>query len=399
MNGRRDRVAAGEAREIEKALLEWIDVAPAGFVVEGETRAARYGLDADAACATETRFEALALGLFAHQYARVPMYREYARLLGVSPSCIHTSQEIPALPLDAFKRTRIATFQPGCEAAVFATSGSTQGGPGKLHLDRLELYDRSLERGFRHHVLPDGASLRMLVLAPDWSEAPHSSLAYMLARVRARWGAAGSRVLVQKGVLRWQELRLELERGRDGGTPLCLLGTALFWAEVLDTCARARFDVALPAGSRVFETGGYKGRRRALARSALCDALERHLGIPASHVVSEYGMTEMASQFYTMSLRDAIAGRSYRFDGRWSYPAWLRPRLVDAETGRCVALEAADEVGLLAHHDLANLCSVSHLMTGDLGEPNGASFVLRGRAPRADARGCGLADESREVRA
>lgn len=378
--------------QLERALLEWIETAPAGFVAAGTTRGARYGLEAAAAARLEARFEDLALAIFAHQFDHVAVYRAYALARGASPSRVRTSREVPPLPVAAFKRTRVATFPPAGDRAVFATSGTSTGERGRLHLDRLELYDRSLERAFRHHVLPDGACLRMLVLAPDRSEAPESSLAYMLARVRALYGGPGSCVLVRDGRLSWNDLRRELEGARSDAAPVCLLGTTLFWAEVLDICARQRFAVELPAGSRVFETGGPKGRRRTVARRSLLAAVLRHLGIPASHVVGEYGMTEMASQLYTTSL--AVPGAA---PGGWSYPAWLRPRLVDAASGACVDLESARETGLLAHQDLANLCSVAHLLTADLGRPRGVSFDLVGRAPQAEARGCGLADESRRI--
>jgi hypothetical protein len=80
-------------------------------------------------------------------------------------------------------------------------------------------------------------------------------------------------------------------------------------------------------------------------------------------------------------------------DDVWSHPAWLRPRLVDTESGALCELEAAREIGLLAHHDLANRGSVAHLLTADLGRPRAGSFDLAGRCPRAEPRGCGLVSE------
>jgi hypothetical protein len=123
--------------------------------------------------------------------------------------------------------------------------------------------------------------------------------------------------------------------------------------------------------------------------------------VPASHVVSEYGMTELGSQYYTLSLRAALLGAGAAGGGAdaaaeptvWSAPAWLRPRLVHAASGQAVDVHEAREPGLLAHHDLANRATVAHWLTADLGEPLRGSFVLRGRSGGAERRGCGLVFE------
>ena len=385
-----------EARRLESQLLEWIAVAPAGFAGSGATRAARYGLEAAAASELERRFESLALDLFAFQFERIPVYRGYCQALDRTPSRVRRSLDVPALPVDAFRRVRVAAFPAQEEVRAFRTSGTTGDDSGTLHLDGLELYDLALERGFEHHVLPDRETIRMLVLVAHPDEAPHSSLSYMLERVRRRWGAPGSGTLFRDGEVRWHELRAALETGRDAREPVCLLGTAFGWVHVLDAAARESFRVELAPGSRLFETGGYKGRSRELARADLVAAIERTFAIPSSHVVSEYGMTEMGSQLYSTSLRQALLGEP-PLAAAWSYPAWLRPRIVDSESGAPRELEEALHVGLLAHHDLANRAAVAHLLTADLAAPRGASFELRGRCPRADLRGCGLVHEEGSV--
>ena len=389
-------IGDAEAQRLEADLLEWIARAPAGFVAPGSNRAERYGLDPAAALDLERRFEALALALFVFQYERIPVYRDYCRALDRTPSRVGCSRDVPALPVEAFKRARVAAFSADREVASFRTSGTTGAGAGVLHLDGLALYDLALERGFAHHVLPDRETIRMLVLVAHPAEAPHSSLSYMLERARRRWGADGSATLFRDGRVRWPELRAALEDGCAAREPVCLLGTAFGWVSVLDRCIREGLRVALPPGSRVFETGGYKGRTRELSRSDLYGAIERHLGIPQSHVVSEYGMTEMGSQLYTTSLRAALCAEES--GGRtWSYPGWLRPRIVDSESGLPVDLEDAVDTGLLAHQDLANRSGVAHVLTADLALPRGPSFELRGRCPRADLRGCGLVHETGSV--
>ena len=133
--------------------------------------------------------------------------------------------------------------------------------------------------------------------------------------------------------------------------------------------------------------------RLGLANIVTLLALVEHtFGVPASHVVGEYGMTELASQYYTTSLRAVLVGTP--LDDVWSHPAWLRPRIVDAETGAALDPATARETGLLAHHDLASRGSVAHVLTADLAQPARGSFVLAGRSRDAGWRGCGLAYES-----
>lgn len=391
-----------ETRRLDAALLDWIDTVPAGFTSAGRTRAECYGLEQRAFDAMEQRFETLALDLFAYQFERVEVYGAYARALGRTPNSVRRAHDVPALPVEALRRTRVAGFPQAAACAQFHTSGTT-GAPGVLHLDSLALYDLALSRGFAHHVIPDLDRMHILLLAPAWQETPHSSLAYMLERVRQRWGTPRSDSYVRGGRLRWPELQRTLAHAVASDEPVCILGTAFALVEMLEACEQTGGSVCLPPGSRVFETGGMKGRRRELSRARLRHELEQHLGVPASHVVSEYGMTELASQYYTLSLRLALLGDANRAPAIadttewWSAPMWLHPRIMDAETGACRRAESPGDPGLLTHHDLGNRSSVAHVLCADLGAPRGASFELRGRCPRADLRGCGLVDEHRSA--
>jgi hypothetical protein len=383
----------GEARRLDEALRQWIEAVPAGFQTQAPDAAARYGITAARLRALDSQFEQLALELFAYQYERVPLYGAYARALQRHPSQVRRAVDVPALPVEALRHARVAAFPEAHEAWRFHTSG-TRGRPGVLHLDSLQLYDLILERGFAHHVVPDVESIRMLLLVPTLKEVPHSSLGYMLDRVRQRWGTRRSAHYVRQGELQWPSLRRELSQAVEAGEPLCLLGTTFALVGLLDASAQEGWRVELPQGSRIFETGGTKGRTREIQRAELLRALEETLGVPSTHVVSEYGMTELASQYYTLSLRLALQGHAPEARGQtWSAPFWLRPRLVEADTGACVDVEEARDVALLAHHDLGNRCSVAHWLTADLAVPWQGSFRLQGRAPQSEARGCGLVHE------
>jgi hypothetical protein len=382
-----------ETRAIDAALRQWIENVPAGFQASSSSAAERFGLTAEGLMTLEAQFEKLALDLFAYQFERVPLYRAYARAQGRTPSQVRRAAQVPALPVEALRRERVASFAAAHEVKQFRTSGTT-GAPGVLHLDSLALYDLTLARGFAHHVVPDVDRIRLMLLLPGPEESPHSSLTYMLERVRQRWGTRESRFYIVGGQLSWPELRRDLWQAAASQEPVCLAGTTFALVSLLDTCAQQAWRVELPAGSRIFETGGTKGRTREIARSELLRSLHATLGVPTAHVVSEYGMTELASQYYTLSLRAALLGKPLSESApTWSSPFWLRPRLVEAESGEALDVSEAADIGLMTHHDLGNRGTVAHWLTADLASPWRGSFLLHGRAPHAEARGCGLVHE------
>lgn len=379
--------ADAEAARLDALLLDFIAHAPAGFTGSGPTLALRYGLGDAEFARVQQQFEGLAVALYEYQIERVAPYRAFAAARPVP----HCARQIAALPVDAFKRARIAGFPPAAGNLEFHTSGTTAGQSGVLYLDSPLLYDAALERAFRHHVLPDHDRMRMLILVGSRAEMPHSSLAYMLDRVCNRWGAPGSAAFVRDGAVEWRALGEALRGAERDGEPVCLLGTAFAWVQVLEHCAREQFRVRLPAGSRLMETGGYKGRSRELSRDELYAGFTARLGLPPTHIVSEYGMTELGSQYYTTGLRAALLHEPLAAE--WSHPAWLRPRVLDSASGQMQDLDMFEGLGLLAHHDLANRGSVAHVLTADLAAVHAGRFQLSGRCPRASMRGCGLVYE------
>ena len=110
---------------------------------------------------------------------------------------------------------------------------------------------------------------------------------------------------------------------------------------------------ALPPGSRLMDTGGYKGRSRELPQAELY-ALARRLrsACRATTCVNMYGMTEHSTQFLDAVLRNRVCGLAApRYK---TVPPWARTRVLDPDTLR----RAAGQLGLLCHYDLANRASV-----------------------------------------
>jgi hypothetical protein len=301
---------------------------------------------------TRDDFSALALEVFAFQFERNAAYRAFCKRKERTPDCITHWTEIPAVPACAFKQLALTCFPPDDAVVEFRTSGTTQGCSGRHLFKTLELYDAALASNFAEHLFPDGARMPLLSLVPD---DPQSSLAYMIRKLGARF----------------------VEQLEPASEPVCVLGTAFHFLKLFDE----GIQLQLPAGSRAMETGGFKGRTREVTKPELYEMFEKHLGIPPTHVINEYGMTELSTQFYDETMRVG-----HRSDVKHS-PPWARVHVIDPQTDE----EAQPGVpGLFRIYDLANLWSVMCLQTEDLGVSDGNGFILFGRAPGATPRGCSL---------
>jgi hypothetical protein len=173
---------------------------------------------------------------------------------------------------------------------------------------------------------------------------------------------------------------------------LTLLGTAFSFVHLLDHLVEKKLRFRLSPGSLAMETGGYKGRSRALPKTELHALITELLGIPAANIVCEYGMSELSSQAYDRNLSafnpqlsTLNSQRAFRF------PPWARVQIISPETGREVA---EDETGLLRVFDLANVFSVMAIQTEDLAIRRTGGFELIGRAEAAEPRGCSLMADS-----
>ncbi len=153
--------------------------------------------------------------------------------------------------------------------------------------------------------------------------------------------------------------------------------------------------LALPAGSRLMDAGGYKGRSREVGRHEFVALASSMIGVPPRSVVNLLGMTEMASQIYDRVDEDGTTRAK-------APPGWVRTEVVDPRrTGPDGPEPVADgEVGLLRHLDLANVERPAMIQSEDMGrrvasgrsgEPDG--FEILGRVKGAEPRGCSLSVE------
>lgn len=381
-----------ELASFARRLSDWIRSAPLQT-----TAGAVFAPSAEA----ERQFNALALELFALQFAANPAYRKLCQARGARPDTVTHWTQVPPVPAAAFKELQMTCLPPERRARVFESSGTTGRATSRHFHDAtsLALYELSAWRWFSVHVTPDanrrGLRWRGLFLTPPPERAPRSSLAHMFEVVRRELGL-GAEVFVGRaardGV--W-ELDVEaalrvLSDASERGEPVLALGTAFSFVHLLEALEARALRLALPSGSRVMETGGYKGRARELPRGELHARISERLGMPAGNIICEYGMCELSSQAYDGVAGNAASGISAAGGAparRFRFPPWARALVVSPETGGEVAV---GETGLLRVFDLANVFSVMAVQTEDLAVQHQEGFELLGRAVNAEPRGCSL---------
>jgi hypothetical protein len=365
------------------------------------SRAAELALESDALHARVRAFAngaqgddfeslALAIARFQARYSR-----GFARLVGERP--LERLEQIPSVPTDAFRLTRVAVHAAEQDVARFVTSGTT-GSERGTHAFRTTATYAELSLAFGRRALTShGRRPTVVALADLPGERPSSSLGFMIEHFaqgldgRALDGgpfqpSASDRYLLRASGVDCEGLRRAAAIARERNEPLLVLATSFALVALIDGLGSERLP--LPAGSAVMQTGGYKGRSRELEPRVLRQTLAGALEIHENSLVTEYGMTELSSQLYEGTLEGAELRAP-----PWTLlePPWLRVVPVDPET---LSPVAPGQVGLARFIDLANVDSAVAILTRDLVRRNELGIELLGRAPGALPRGCSLAVEA-----
>ncbi len=333
----------------------------------------------------EAEFDDLAIAIFDYQLRYAPAYAAYCAGYGLSPSALPTTwRAIPPLPARAFKEAAIAAFPSDRAELLFESSGTTLGAPSRHYIENRRLYDASLLAGFERAMLGDGARLRYLLLVPNPAQRPHSSLGYMMGRVAAQFGDGETGWYLDEDRLLLDAFTADIGDACARAQPLCIATTAFSLLHLIEAFEERGVTITLPAGSRIMETGGFKGRERSVAREELYARAMRTFGIAAESILAEYGMSELCSQYYDLPGSERhVAEAIHRVK---IAPPWLRTRVLDEREREC----APGTIGALAHIDLANRSSCLAVLTEDLGAAVDEGIVLLGRESGAALRGCSL---------
>jgi hypothetical protein len=335
-------------------------------------------------------FEELALEVFAYQFAAVPLYRALCESVAATPRQVNSFAGIPFASTVAFKHAFIAN---SCEADApralsFKTSGTTKGydSRGIHRVPWPEIYRLSAVKHLRRMLFPDNRRIPLLALHPGADRMPESSLSWMVSWCLEEFGepsslrAASPKELDCEAAIRF--LRLAETRN----DPIGLLGTTAAFARLFE--ALRGQQLKLPNRSRMMDTGGPKGQTVPLKDHEVRKLALSLLGIEPDLVINEYGMTELCSQLYDLTAFNSA--RSAQMPRLKLPPAWMRPVAIDPMTLRHLP---DGRIGLMAFFDLANVGSISAIMTEDFGYTANGTVGILGRAAAGDPRGCALAIE------
>ena len=338
------------------------------------------GVDGDAA-----PFDALALDLFAWQYANNAPYRQFCDAKGSHPDQVDHWSRIPAFPTESFKTELVMSFP--AEQAVMAqlTSGTTANQRGQIFRDEIgkELVFAANRAMTAAWLFPDfaaGQRCRILILAPSPQMAPSMGMAIGMEQTRVHFGTPDSRFLLEHSGLDIKGLVTALSESEANGVPVAMIGSTSAFVFFMQACRKKGLRFALPDGSRIGDGGGYRGRFGELTQEDYFALAADVLGIPATHCVNVLGMAETATNYFDSVLRHAVlptstftTGKRLRFT-----PPWARTQAVHRET-----LEPLPhgEIGLLRHFDVANLPTVIAVQTDNLGYTDASGgFQIVGRA-------------------
>lgn len=317
-------------------------------------------------------FDPLAAEVARFQARHVPGYARLCRARGVDPER-DAPRALPAVPTDAFRMTRVASFPASLDAAVFRTSGTTSGERGAHPMRTLATYHAAAMSGARPLFSPFGARVPIVALATD---ADDSSLSRMLRWFVEERGAEGSCFVPP------DEPELAREVLSRSEEPVLVLGTAFAYVHLVD----AGHALPLPAGSRAMQTGGFKGRTREVSADALRTMIATMFELPRDEVVGEYGMTELTSQLWATK-ETGSTERAWRYQP----PHWLRVVACDPST---LSPLPSGQPGIARFEDLGNVESAWAIQTADevMVDAEGGVEIF-GRLAGATPRGCSLAVE------
>lgn len=312
---------------------------------------------------TQDEFTKTAINVFNFQAANNKVYKQFIDLLNIDVKEVKQLHDIPFLPVSFFKSHTVVSNNEPIQA-TFTSSGTTGTEPSKHLVTDLSIYEESYNKGFSlFYGLPKDYCI--IALLPSYLERTGSSLIQMCQGLIEQSDHPKSGFYLNQ----YDELAALINELEAKGQKTLLIGVSF---ALLDLISLYTFSLK---HTIVMETGGMKGRREELTRSALHELLGNGFGVDKIH--SEYGMTELLSQAYSKG------------DGVFSCPPWMQILLRD--TTDPFAYVDKGKSGGVNIIDLANINSCSFIATQDIGRilPDG-NFEILGRFDHSDVRGCNL---------
>ena len=294
---------------------------------------------------------------FNFNYNNCKLYRNYCNSINKKNINNHKLTDIPFLPIEFFKNHKIKTDR-GKTSRVFFSSGTT-GKKSKHYVQDLKVYDQSLLYSFKY-AFGDPQNFHFLGITPDPSKRKNSSLIYMIDKLQ--------KFSKNEGFFsaNFQSFKLNIKKYKNSNKKIIIYGLSHL---LLDFVENEKFNLK---DFIIIETGGMKGNREEIEKRKLHEILSDGFG--TDKVYSEYGMTELLSQSY--SLKNEL----------FVPPPWKRILIRDFNDPFKIKKSGR---GILNIIDLANINSCCFISTQDVGEVFlDGSFKIYGRSNESDVRGC-----------
>ncbi len=319
---------------------------------------------------SQKQFEKIALKVFRFQYENNLVYQEFCDFLNTDVQKVKSLEQIPFLPIQFFKSHNVVSSTDAIQD-VFTSSGTSGMITSKHLVTDTSLYEQSYRTAFSQFY-GNIEDYVVLALLPSYLERSGSSLIYMVKDLIERSNKEHSGFYLNN----YDELIAKLVAFDNAGENVILIGVTY---ALLDLVEKQKFQLK---NTLIMETGGMKGKRKEMIREELHEILCYGFGVQNIH--SEYGMTELLSQAYSLG------------NGIFECPSWMQILIRDTED----ALKYVEngKTGGINVIDLANINSCSFIATQDLGkkyshQPAGrqaGSFEVLGRFDNSDIRGCNL---------
>jgi len=311
----------------------------------------------------QKQFEKIALKVFRFQYENNSVYNEFCTLMNVKVHEVKSLQQIPFLPIQFFKSHSVVSNKNPFQE-TFTSSGTTGSITSHHYVTDISIYEESYQKGFAQFYgnIEDYAILGLL---PSYLEREGSSLIYMVQDLINKTNNPQSGFYLHN-----HEALIEKLIALDAsGQNVILIGVTY---ALLDLIEKQKFQLK---NTFIMETGGMKGKRKEMIREELHKQLCLGFGVSAIH--SEYGMTELLSQAYSLG------------EGVFECPSWMQ--ILIRNTEDALTYVESGKTGGINVIDLANINSCSFIATQDLGKKNpNNSFEVLGRFDNSDIRGCNL---------
>lgn len=317
---------------------------------------------------TEQDFLEAALETFRYQYDHIEVYRKFVDFLKIHPDEVQALTKIPFLPIEMFKNHQILDKNVTPDL-FFQSSGTTQMNLSKHYIADQNIYQESIYKSFEQFIgKPE--DFIFLGLLPSYLEKQHSSLIYMVDYLMKKSGKP------ENGYFLYNHSELVELLNSLNDKKVILFGVSFALLDFLDYCHSEQNEQPLNFLENlvVIETGGMKGRKEEMTKDELLKILQN--GFKTEKIYSEYSMTELLSQAYSLG------------NNEYQCPNWMKIMVRNAEDP--FSYEKEGRTGAINIIDLANIYSCSFIATQDLGKAVGDTFQVLGRIDHSDIRGCSL---------